>query len=129
MAVKVCLLLQNIQEDDLPSRKYAIAVKKIHRLKTPDRPLGLNGTLCGRTGYLLYKSGALVIRENDIDGSGKHGDGVLLKWTDTDTAVTCVSCVRVIIGIPQKPRTRNGRYFRSKHLRTALHPLGLLKRN
>lgn len=105
----------------MKKRKWPIRIKKMHRLKTPSLPSQTAyATMCDRFGTLCNHDDGMTITEEN---------GNVLKCTDTDPDVTCVTCVRVILNVkPLRPAPRKTRYFRSKHLRNGIHPLGLLRR-
>lgn len=96
-------------------------VRKVHRLAQPGFGGMTGATLCRLSGILV------TIHQNDgtqlmcIRSPADHRYPV----TDVDTNVTCIKCVRVVIGEPMRKKTVP-KQFRSKHLRRAVTPLGLL---
>lgn len=96
-------------------------IKKIHRLKTPavDDVTPLTGrqihrTLCDRIGNMFNVRSQDALYEIRCIEDDKV---VKLLCTDTDREVTCITCARIIIGVPVAGPTKPKRIFHSLHLR------------
>lgn len=102
--------------------RYEKQLKKCHRLKVhPSQPSPSYSTMCDLKGKYFKRGEAEFLQcEN----------GTQLHVTDTDTKVTCISCARIIIGVPRRrpPLRKVPRKFTSRHIRNAQDPLGLLRK-
>lgn len=95
--------------------------KKLHKLRERISETDEYITCCRLKGVLVT-----VHHANHIAYSIHTADNHSVPLTDVNTDVTCVKCVRVLIGVT-KPHRSTRPKFRSKHIRRAFTPLGLLK--